>query len=436
MQKSIADKLSDQISFSEEEQAFLEKELIHHILNNVNNLIFVANKENRFVYINEIVIEKYGYTRQELLKMSIGDIDINFDENKHDDCFWEMFAKKKVIKFNSIHKDKNQNLHPVLIHANYIEYEGQIYNFGVVEDESYIQKLLDAHDGFIILTDGKQLVMTNAQLLEFVGYKNFQTFQREHKCICDFFIEEDGFIYNHSTWIEDIKHVRYNDAKVKIKNVHSGIEHIFLVRASAFDEYRSLVTFTDITELEHYKIKLEHLALTDGLTSLYNRRYFNKIFPQEINRAKRDKKYLAFMMIDIDFFKQYNDTYGHINGDDVLIHIADTIKKHFCRASDFCFRLGGEEFGIISTGNTLDDVIKQTEQLRIGIEALNIEHKKSSVSNYVTISMGFAFSDGSQSFETVFSEADAALYKAKDYGRNRVVYKEGICYIDSSIKTH
>lgn len=435
MQKKLADKLSDQLSLSEE-QTFLEKELIHHILNNVNNLIFVANKENRFVYVNDIVIEKYGYTRQELLNMSIGDIDINFDESTHDDCFWEMFAKKKVIKLNSIHKDKNQNLHYVLIHANYIEYEGQIYNFGVVEVENYIQKLLDSHDGFIILTDGKQLVMTNTQLLEFVGYKNFQTFQREHKCICDFFIEEEGFIFNHPTWIEDIKHVRYNDAKVKIKNVNSGMDHIFLVRASAFDEDRSLVTFTDITELEHYKIKLEHLALTDGLTSLYNRRYFNKIFPQEINRAKRDKKYLAFIMIDIDFFKQYNDTYGHINGDDVLTHIADTIQKHFCRASDFCFRLGGEEFGIISTGNTLGDVIKQAEQLRIAIEELNIEHKKSSVSNYVTISMGFAFSDGSHSFESVFSEADAALYKAKEYGRNRVVYKEGICYIDSSIKTH
>lgn len=141
------------------------------------------------------------------------------------------------------------------------------------------------------------------------------------------------------------------------------------------------------------------------------------------------------MMIDIDFFKQYNDTYGHINGDDVLIHIADTLQKHFCRASDFCFRLGGEEFGIISTGNTLTEVIQQAEQLRMAIEKLNIQHKKSRISNYVTISMGVGFSNGADTFEEIFSEADAALYKAKDYGRNRIVYKEGVSYIDSFVRT-
>lgn len=114
-----------------------------------------------------------------------------------------------------------------------------------------------------------------------------------------------------------------------------------MVRAAAFDSIRSLVTFTDITELERYKNELEHLAITDGLTSLYNRRYFNQILPQEINRAKRNKKCIAFIMLDIDFFKQYNDAYGHLKGDETLIKVAHTIKHYFNRASDFCFRLGG-----------------------------------------------------------------------------------------------
>lgn len=196
--------------------------------------------------------------------------------------------------------------------------------------------------------------------------------------------------------------------------------HIFLVRAAPFDESRFLVTFTDITELEHYKSKLEHLAITDGLTSLYNRRYFNKVLPREINRAKRDQKHLILMMLDVDFFKQYNDVYGHLNGDDVLINIADTIQKNFNRASDFCFRLGGEEFGIICSADSQSEFIKQAELLRVAIEELHIEHDKSTVSSFVTISIGIVISDGSESFETLYAQADTELYRAKENRRNYI----------------
>jgi len=112
-----------------------------------------------------------------------------------------------------------------------------------------------------------------------------------------------------------------------------------------------------------------------------------------------------------------------IRGDDVLISIASTIQKHFNRASDFCFRLGGEEFGIICTVNTLNEVYQQAEQLRIAIEDLHIEHRHNNVSNYITASIGIAIFDRFGTAKTLYSQADAELYKAKESGRNKVCMK-------------
>lgn len=407
-------------SIEELQKAFFEKKFTDYILNNISILIFVVNKENRFIYINDTVVRKYGYTHDQLLGMSIGDLDIHFNASEHDDSFWEMFKREKILEFHAIHRDREWNLYPVLVRDHYLEYENQAYHFGIVEDESYIQKIIDAQDGFVILTDGEKLVMANSTLLDFLNYQTLIQFMSEHKCICEFFIKEEGFIHNYFQWIEDVKDAKHKDAKVKIKNQKTDEVCIFLVRASQFDKSHYIVTFTDITELEQYKVQLEILSITDGLTSLFNRRYFNKILPREINRAKRDNQYLAFMMIDVDFFKQYNDIYGHLNGDDVLTNISYVIKKHFSRASEFCFRLGGEEFGIISTINSISDFAQQAEQLRIFIEELHIEHDGSIISSFVTISAGIVIGNESDTSESLYTKADQELYKAKNTGRNRI----------------
>lgn len=94
-------------------------------------------------------------------------------------------------------------------------------------------------------------------------------------------------------------------------------------------------------------ITIQNLAITDGLTNLFNRRHFDNIFPKAINLAKRKNELLCLMLIDIDYFKRYNDTYGHLMGDHALISIANTLKNNLQRADDYCFRVGGEEFAIL-----------------------------------------------------------------------------------------
>ncbi|WED20911.1 GGDEF domain-containing protein [Vibrio sp. JC009] len=169
--------------------------------------------------------------------------------------------------------------------------------------------------------------------------------------------------------------------------------------------------------------KLKSLTNTDTLTNLYNRRSFDEIFIRQQSLAKRNRKLFAFAMIDIDFFKLYNDTYGHLAGDDILIQVANEFKRTMLRADDYVFRLGGEEFAVIFHAETEASAIKQMEQLRMNIEELHLEHKANPVNSYVTISIGMCILQPNEvkSLDAIHKTADDALYKAKLKGRNQVV---------------
>ena len=172
---------------------------------------------------------------------------------------------------------------------------------------------------------------------------------------------------------------------------------------------------TNITDKKH----IEYLSITDELTQLYNRRFFNLKIEKEINRAKRENTYLSFLIIDIDYFKEYNDTYGHQKGDFALEEVSKVLKKYTNRSSDSAYRLGGEEFGIITTLDK-EKIIEFANNIKNEIEELHIEHKKSTTSEYLTISIGITSKAGSELLDinTLYKEADDSLYTAKNNGRN------------------
>ena len=172
---------------------------------------------------------------------------------------------------------------------------------------------------------------------------------------------------------------------------------------------------TNITDKKH----IEYLSITDELTQLYNRRFFNLKIEKEINRAKRENTYLSFLIMDIDYFKEYNDTYGHQKGDLALEEVAKILKKYTNRSSDSAFRLGGEEFGIITTLDK-EKIIEFTNNIKNEIEELHIEHRKSTISKYLTISIGITSKAGTELLDisTLYKEADDSLYIAKNNGRN------------------
>lgn len=175
-------------------------------------------------------------------------------------------------------------------------------------------------------------------------------------------------------------------------------------------------------ELKRARDRLTELATTDGLTGLANRRRHDEMLEREVQRHRRSRAPLTLIMLDIDHFKLYNDTYGHLRGDDCLRAIANTIRDSLLRASDLAARYGGEEFAcILPETGTSDEVTAIAERIRTSVIALKIPHETSPTAPHVTVSLGVVtrYCTDTTQPEQLTEAADAQLYLAKSQGRNR-----------------
>ena len=184
-----------------------------------------------------------------------------------------------------------------------------------------------------------------------------------------------------------------------------------------------------LTHLRQSKLALQNanhqlsiLALTDSLTGIGNRRYFDEQFQSLLSMAQRGKAPLAVLMIDLDHFKRYNDLYGHQAGDDCLRQVGGCIADSFQRSGDCAARYGGEEFAVISIGMSADELQQHAQQLCDKVRALNLAHLDSPC-GVVTVSVGGVARIPTRDTLVVslLKAADKALYQAKQRGRNRVV---------------
>lgn len=175
-------------------------------------------------------------------------------------------------------------------------------------------------------------------------------------------------------------------------------------------------------ELKKFREFYESLSLRDGLTCIANRRRFDEYLTATWNLARRESSPLSLILIDIDYFKLFNDNYGHKEGDACLIRVAQTLAASLRRSVDLMARYGGEEFGCILPNTTLDGATAMAEKFREGILALQIPHASSPTADYLTISQGVAtmIPSSDTSPDILIKAADEALYRAKTAGRNRV----------------
>jgi diguanylate cyclase (GGDEF)-like protein len=196
-----------------------------------------------------------------------------------------------------------------------------------------------------------------------------------------------------------------------------------------YEEYRkllkqmkTLVNVADLTqaELKTLSEELGKVSRIDGLTELYNRRYFREIFLHTWQQAVEEKDILSLLMIDIDYFKKYNDTYGHLQGDECLKAVAAEFQRAVGHPEDFVARFGGEEFVILLPHSDAEAAIDVAKRLLQNIENLCMEHSASPFGQRVTISVGIACRCPTSDVKpnTLLDEADQALYKAKAAGRN------------------
>ncbi|MEG4341871.1 diguanylate cyclase [Microcoleus sp. A003_D6] len=170
--------------------------------------------------------------------------------------------------------------------------------------------------------------------------------------------------------------------------------------------------------------KLQQLATTDGLTGIANRRQFDRVLMLEWRRLAREKLPLSLIIFDIDFFKLYNEFYGHLGGDDCLRQVAGAIAISAKRAGDLAARYGGEEFAVVLPNTSAEGANAVARKICDGIASLKLPHARSPIDPYVTLSCGIATAvpSGEESPDTLIRSADSALYQAKTEGKNRICH--------------
>lgn len=241
------------------------------------------------------------------------------------------------------------------------------------------------------------------------GYTHREILQEDHNILRFYSLDKklEGLIDQEDRFTIELLNQKKNGERYWVKAK-------FIPQYNTDGKYMGYDTIEeDITE----KKNMQKISITDGLTGLYNRRYFDEVFQNMLNNRKN--KLLILAIIDIDFFKQYNDTYGHQSGDETLKKVANSLKEELYKDTDYAFRLGGEEFGMLYTARDEDEIIEIAKSTMHNIEELNIEHSSSKVAKHVTISMGlYNIPKDQSSIQDIYKKTDDLLYSAKQDGRN------------------
>ncbi len=400
------------------------------IIHNIPDLLWIKDPQGVYLACNRRFEEFFGAKES----MIIGKNDYDFIDKKLADFFRKhdqaaMQADKPLSNFEEIafasdgHKEYLHVTKTKIVDAN-----DAVYGvLGIARDftqmrkkELLIKKYLEIIDEHIITstTDLKGTITSvSKEFCRISGFAQEELVGNTHEILRS---DTTKAIYD-TIWHAIVKN---NEWKGEIKNQRKDGSCYWLdTRISPlFDVEEQKTGYIAISHDITDKKRIEEISITDGLTQIYNRRYFNEMLPKIINRTKRNNQVICFLICDVDFFKQYNDTYGHQKGDDVLIALAASFKNSLKRADDFCFRLGGEEFGIIFESQNRQHALHFANSIRQNVENLKIRHKNSPVSPYVTISVGLLCQNALKikDEKQLYSQADSLLYQAKESGRNRV----------------
>jgi diguanylate cyclase (GGDEF)-like protein/PAS domain S-box-containing protein len=390
------------------------------------------DEELTMLYLNDSITSVTGYSPSELkLNRVLSFKSIIFEEDIENVLFninkaIEENKKSETIEYRIITKNKNiiwvKDTFEIINENNNIYLEGVISDI-TAQKEAYnkLHKFIDIQENIVILSNGKELNFANKSFFTFFSFNNLKEFKKEYECICDFFVKEDEFFHldkidKKEKWIEEIKSLKNIERIVKIYDKDS-IEHIFKVTANKFEDNLYIVSFTDISETIAEQFKLEDKNIHDKLTGAYNREFFDLKYLGLIKKSKLKNKTLAVAILDIDYFKKINDTYGHDVGDDILIELVVEINK-FSRDDDVLIRWGGEEFLFIIEVSSESDAYKAYEHIRVVID----NHHFKIIDN-LTCSIGGTLYIDNEDIKYTIKRADIALYEAKSKGRNMVIVK-------------
>ena len=285
----------------------------------------------------------------------------------------------------------------------------------------YEKVFLNTLQGVMITDSLSNIILVNQAFTETTGY-TFEDVQGKNPRLLSsgkqpkpFYLQLWKELREKGQWQGEIWNKRKNG------EIYPQFLNISAVEDNNDQVTNYVAIFTDITESKNKEKQLSLLSSQDSLTGIANRRTFDQYIHNTWNTLSNIHEPLSLIMLDIDFFKLYNDTYGHYAGDDCLIKVAGTLEESV-RSMDLVARYGGEEFAVVLPQCSLPVAKEIAESIRQNIELKQIKHEQSSTSSVVTVSVGVTTLIPGEEWSVVdlINQADKALYSAKNLGRNRV----------------
>ncbi|QSB01819.1 EAL domain-containing protein [Methylomonas sp. EFPC1] len=395
-------------------------------MDQMHDSAYLITENASFIYINNQSCKALGYSHQELLRLSVFDVDPCFPRQVWA-AHWAELKIKRSNKLETIHKTKDGRLFPVEVVANYFEYANVGYNLAIARDISERKRIEEAlqqaaliyqnSSEAMLLADSDDRILTvNAAFTTITGYQSDEVVGKHIGIL-------NSSIHSEAMW-QAIQSKGSWQGEIWDKRKNGELYAKWLTVNTIFDAQqtmqRRVALFSDITEKKKTEGVIWQQANFDPLTQLPNRRMFYDRLSQEIKKAHREHKRLALLFIDLDLFKEVNDTLGHDMGDELLQIAAQRILTSV-RETDTVARLGGDEFTLI-----LSDVGDPDNAERIAGKLLHKMTECFQLGNeiaYISTSIGIAFfPDDADNLKSLLKHADQAMYAAKRQGRNQYCF--------------
>ena len=429
--KPMAEKIGNYTEHLEEEikKRIHELVIFSAIFENSHEGMALTDSEEKIIKVNRAFTDITGYPQEEI----VGKTPRVLQSGEQDRIFYQNMWNE--IKTKGIWSGKITNKNAKGIKYDQLLTILQLYNqdtdttnyVSVFSDLSKLhealekfQKLIDLQSNIIFVTNGRQILFANKSFFEFFGFNNLDDFLANEPCVSNFFIKDDDFFHfeklpkdTNRSWIDFLLQIPEQNRIISMLDKKSK-PRAFKVMADKYEDSTNIVVFTDINETVIESQILRSKAHKDKLTGCYNREYLDDFFHDFTKKAFNINREVALIIFDIDNFKAINDTYGHNRGDEVLREFSKLIINN-CREGDLVIRWGGEEFILVIAVKSIKQASSIAEKFRKLIESEHFEEVES-----ITCSLGVSIHQHYRTLETTIGEADKALYKAKESGKNRV----------------
>lgn len=407
-------------TFEKEEALLLQAQ----IFDAVQDSILVYDFDGKFIYLNENAWKTRGYTSEEMMGMNISEIDTNCNPQKRE-AMMNQLKEVGYMKARIEHLCKNGNRLPVEMYVKRIILNKKSYILGSVRDISEqliaqkeiekFSKAVDQIDDSVLMTDRMgTITYVNQAFCDHTGFSREEAVGNNPRMLKSGQYDIDFF---KNLW-KIILHGDVFRVTLVNKKKNGDLFYENLTITPLKDENGDITGFVssgrDVSSEITIHREMERIATIDKLTGIFNRHKFEELYVLESERSRRFSQPLSLILIDIDHFKNVNDTYGHDIGDKVLQLLVKIVQKNI-RQIDIFARWGGEEFLVLSPSTNFENIQILAEKLRLAIAEAEFPEV-----SHITISQGISVFEETDTFSDLFKRVDKGLYYAKEHGRNQV----------------